>query len=91
MRSKSFNERKIFNTGCPSIDLAKEILYENQLNFDIEEVYGGVGSKTDLSKDYIVVMQHPVTNEYNESRKQITETLKAIQEINIQTFCLLLS
>ena len=86
VRKLGEHERKIFNTGCPSIDLAKEILYENQLNFDIEEVYGGVGSKTDLSKDYIVVMQHPVTNEYNESRKQITETLKAIQEINIQTF-----
>ncbi|MDB2648003.1 UDP-N-acetylglucosamine 2-epimerase [Flavobacteriaceae bacterium] len=76
---------KIYNTGCPSIDLAKEIFSDNKINFDIEEVYGGVGSKIDLSKEYIVVMQHPVTNELNQSRKQITETLKAIEEINMQT------
>ena len=32
-------------------------------------------------------MQHPVTNEYEESRMQINETLKAIREIELATFC----
>ena len=31
-------------------------------------------------------MQHPVTNEYEESRMQINETLKAIREIELATF-----
>src|SRR4051812_47975484 len=65
----------VFNTGCPSIDLAQEILDKKQLGFDPYEKYGGVGSRPDLSKGYIVVMQHPVTNEYQESRKQIEATL----------------
>lgn len=74
---------KVFNTGCPSIDLAKEILENPTLDFDPFEKYGGVGEQTDLSKGYIVVMQHPVTTEYSESRKHIMETLQAIEQIDV--------
>lgn len=72
----------VFNTGCPSIDLAKEIV---QSSFDPYAKYGGVGAKPDLSKGYLVVMQHPVTTEYQDSRKHIEQTLEAIKELNIPT------
>ncbi|MCL9805104.1 UDP-N-acetylglucosamine 2-epimerase [Flavobacterium amniphilum] len=76
----------VFNTGCPSIDLAKQVIEENNiLPFDAYEKYGGVGAKPDLDKGYLVVMQHPVTNEYQDSRKHIESTLQAIHELNKPT------
>ncbi|MBL7860713.1 MAG: UDP-N-acetylglucosamine 2-epimerase (hydrolyzing) [Cyclobacteriaceae bacterium] len=70
----------VFNTGCPSIDLAAEIQLSPSLDFDPYDKYGGVGSLPDLSKKYIVVMQHPVTTEYKESRNQVAQTLEAVHQ-----------
>ncbi|MFZ2904621.1 MAG: UDP-N-acetylglucosamine 2-epimerase [Cyclobacteriaceae bacterium] len=69
----------VFNTGCPSIDLAALVMEHDQLGFDPYRKYGGVGSKPDLTNGYWVVMQHPVTTEYSESRKHIEETLLALK------------
>jgi UDP-hydrolysing UDP-N-acetyl-D-glucosamine 2-epimerase len=80
------NPAKVYNTGCPSIDLAKEVLLNPTFDFDPFVKYGGVGSLIDLEKGYIVVMQHPVTTEYKESRQHIEETLKAVYELKIPTF-----
>lgn len=77
---------KVINTGCPSIDLAKEILESPELDFDPIEKYGGVGSKLNWKTGYIVVMQHPVTTEYQQAKAHITETLKAIKKLDIPTF-----
>jgi len=79
------NEAVVFNTGCPSIDIAQEVSKHSSLTFNPYEKYGGVGSQPDLSNGYIVVMQHPVTNEYQDSRKHIEATLRAIQTINKPT------
>lgn len=80
------DEEYVINTGCPSIDLAKEVLENSALDFDVEKKYGGVGAEVDQNKPYIVVMQHPVTTEYEASREQITKTLKAVTELNIPTY-----
>jgi len=79
------NFEMVFNTGCPSIDIASEVEKRNGLTFNPYDKYGGVGSHPDLSKGYIVVMQHPVTNEYQDSRKHIEATLRAIQNLNLPT------
>jgi len=76
----------VFNTGCPSIDLAKEILDDPELDFDPIEKYGGVGAEIDYKKGYLVVMQHPVTTEYEKAREHVLETLHAVYELNIPTF-----
>lgn len=76
----------VFNTGCPSIDLASEILASPALDFDPMIKYGGVGNAIDVKNDYLVVMQHPVTTEYEASRQHIDETLAAIRELNMPTF-----
>lgn len=73
----------VFNTGCPSIDLAKTCLENPKLNFDPYQKYGGVGAKPSLDKGYIVVMQHPVTTEYADSRKHINETLHALTDLEL--------
>ncbi|MGB0525347.1 MAG: UDP-N-acetylglucosamine 2-epimerase [Flammeovirgaceae bacterium] len=76
----------IFNTGCPSIDLAKEILDSPGLNFDPYEKYGGVGAKEAISNGYYVVMQHPVTSEYSEARNHIEQTLEAMRTADRPVF-----
>jgi len=80
------NPVMVFNTGCPSIDLAKEIKENPKLDFNPIEKYGGVGEVIDWKKGYLVVMQHPVTTEYSSARKDVLKTLEAIHELNIPTF-----
>jgi UDP-hydrolysing UDP-N-acetyl-D-glucosamine 2-epimerase len=77
---------KVINTGCPSIDLAKQITDYPYLDFDPLEKYGGVGANLEWEKGYIVVMQHPVTTEYKESKQHVTETLRAVKALNYPAF-----
>lgn len=74
---------RVFVTGCPSIDLAIEILKDPSLNFDPIERYGGVGASLDLSDGYVVVMQHPVTTEYELARQHVCETLHVIRDLGL--------
>lgn len=73
----------VFVTGCPSIDLAAEVLKAPALDFDIFERYGGVGERLDYSNGYIIVMQHPVTTAYEQARQQVTETLHSVRDLEI--------
>jgi UDP-hydrolysing UDP-N-acetyl-D-glucosamine 2-epimerase len=75
----------VFETGCPSIDLAARALENPHLDFDPYQRYGGVGASADLSQGYLVAMQHPVTTEYEEARSQVTETLHATKEVSLPT------
>ena len=70
-------------TGCPSVDIAAEVAASPDLDFDPFERYGGVGPREDLSKGFVVVMQHPVTTEYDEARKQVDETLYAVKDSSV--------
>jgi UDP-hydrolysing UDP-N-acetyl-D-glucosamine 2-epimerase len=72
-------------TGCPSIDLAAEVIEDPALRFDPFAKYGGVGPKLDLANGYVVVMQHPVTTEYQLARKHVSETLHAAHESGMAT------
>jgi len=76
----------VFNTGCPSIDLALEIKNNPTLDFDPFKKYGGVGELINWKDGYIVVMQHPVTTEYKSAREDVLKTLDVIKELNIPTF-----
>lgn len=72
-------------TGCPSVDLAAEILESPGLDFDPIAKYGGVGAEIDISDGYMVVMQHPVTSEHQTARRHVEETLAAVSEIGRPT------
>jgi UDP-hydrolysing UDP-N-acetyl-D-glucosamine 2-epimerase len=74
---------KVFVTGCPSIDLADQVARENTVSFDPLTKYGGVGSTVDISRGYIVALQHPVTTQYEEALFQVTETLAAVQDLGL--------
>jgi UDP-hydrolysing UDP-N-acetyl-D-glucosamine 2-epimerase len=72
----------VFCTGCPSTDLAKEVLESPAMDFDVYRKYGGVGHTPDLSDGFIVVMQHPVTTEYADAGAQVAETLQAVATLS---------
>ena len=79
-RVRRMGERpeSVFVTGCPSVDIAADLVEAGNLDFDPFERYGGVGQTVDLSSGYVVVLQHPVTTEYGEARAHIEETLHAV-------------
>lgn len=76
----------VFVTGCPSTDLAARVASEGRNGFNPFEHYGGVGHQFDPGNGYIVVMQHPVTTEYESALSQIEETLHAIETFAFPTF-----
>lgn len=76
----------VFVTGCPSIDLAVDASRTQALQFDPFEKYGGVGERIDYSHGHLVVVQHPVTTEYELARSHVEETLAAVHEISLPTF-----
>ena len=76
-------DESVIVTGCPSIDIAAEVAARPALDFDLFERYGGVGPRSDLSRGYLVVLQHPVTTEYEEARAQVDETLYAVKDSNL--------
>ena len=75
--------------GSPSIDLIAEIDFSNYDGFyKLQEQQGtrGVGPIIDLHKPYILVSQHPVTTEYEESLHHAEQTIMAINSLGINTF-----
>jgi UDP-hydrolysing UDP-N-acetyl-D-glucosamine 2-epimerase len=76
-------DEAVFLTGCPSIDIAAEVASAPAFDFDPFEKYGGVGPREDLSRGYLVVLQHPVTTEYEDARQQVDETLYAAKELDL--------
>ena len=71
------NPKYIFNVGCPSIDT---IVQTPAIDKSILEKKFNV----DFSKPIILLIQHPVTTEYNESKKQILNTISVIKDLGIQ-------
>lgn len=84
------DEKYVFNVGCPRTDLVAEELQNDSyviLN-DLFKTYGGVGIGFDLSQPYLLVSQHSVTTEFGNNRKQIDETIKALDELKLPTIML---
>lgn len=77
------NPEFVHLTGCPSIDVIASI--DLALPADLFSRYRGVGPDLDIGKDYLVVLQHPVTTEYGQGLDQIRETLAAVHGTGLQT------
>ena len=73
----------VFVTGCPSIDLAATVAAGSESPLEPGEVFAGVGEPFDLSGDYIVVLQHPVTTTAGDALSQVQATLDAIDEVGV--------
>ena len=80
------SKKNIYLTGCPSTDLCEETIKKSYTEFlSLSNYLTGVGHQIDLKKDYVVVLQHPVTDEYGQGKNQVLETMKSILKLNIQT------
>jgi UDP-hydrolysing UDP-N-acetyl-D-glucosamine 2-epimerase len=87
LRIEKMGERKgtIFTVGNTSFDVIDRIK-NNQIDILIElEKEKGVGPVIDLFEPYILILQHPVTTEYNENFHNIGETIKAVDALKIPT------
>ena len=69
--------QNVFVVGCPSIDALKQERDETR-DLIIKKF------KIDISKDYILVIQHPVTSELDKINSQFIETIEALKNINMQ-------
>lgn len=76
------NPNTIFVTGCPAIDIVTELEDINSDN--LFQKYGGTGQKLEWEKPFIIVLQHPVTTEYDKAFHQTEQTLEALKKLNIQ-------
>ena len=66
-------------TGCPSIDIAARALVAPPIEGpELFAQYGGTGAVFSLESPFVVVLQHPVTTEYEDARRDVTETLEAV-------------
>lgn len=76
---------KVFMTGCPAIDIVAHT--DKKLP---EGIFSntGTGSVIDVTKPYIMVLQHPVTTEYDSTSSSIQNTISAIEALKVQTIWL---
>jgi UDP-hydrolysing UDP-N-acetyl-D-glucosamine 2-epimerase len=73
--------------GCPRMDLVAEVLEDGGDGLsDLLEF--GVGGRFSLDEPFLIVSQHPVTTEYGDGKRQIQETMKAIQELDVPAIVL---
>jgi UDP-hydrolysing UDP-N-acetyl-D-glucosamine 2-epimerase len=72
--------------GASSMDVLRSIdLNDLQPVREYQTQYG-LGPMIDLQpKEYLVVIQHPVTTEYGENLEHITETIAALEELDMPT------
>lgn len=79
--------KTVYVVGSPSLDLIEGLNLD--LDFDVFEKYAGVGAAFDVKKGgYLLVTQHPVTTEYEEADRQVTQTLEAVSDIGMPTLWL---
>jgi UDP-hydrolysing UDP-N-acetyl-D-glucosamine 2-epimerase len=68
--------------GCPRMDLVAEVLADGGDGLaDVLEY--GVGGTFSLDEPFVILSQHPVTTEYGDGERQITETLMAVKEVGL--------
>lgn len=77
---------RVFNTGCPSIDLARDIQENGNSKYDPQEEYAGVGSDVDVTEDYLVIQYHPVPTDYQSQYEKTWELIEAVDSSNVPAF-----
>lgn len=78
------NPETVFMTGCPAMDILTT-MGDYQLPSHIFQQFGIDKGKMDPEKPFLLVLQHPVTTEFGQGLSQIEATLKAVNNIGMQT------
>jgi UDP-hydrolysing UDP-N-acetyl-D-glucosamine 2-epimerase len=79
------DKEKVFNFGSPDVEIAKKMGKKllSVGNVSLSEL--GSNVKFDQNKDFIMVMYHPVTSEFEKTADNTKNLIKAIYEMGIQT------
>jgi UDP-hydrolysing UDP-N-acetyl-D-glucosamine 2-epimerase len=73
--------------GCPRMDLVAEVLADG--GDGLSDLFAtGVGGSFSLDEPFLLVSQHPVTTEYGDGKRQIQETLRALQQLDVPAIVL---
>lgn len=75
----------IFPVGCTSLDVFREMDLNDLAPVMTLQKKSGVGKQLDLKRPYLVVIQHPVTTEYQQNMRHVNETIKAIDSLRMPT------
>jgi len=78
----------VYLVGCPRIDLVAQIMKQGTDGLTEALFDEGVGGRFDLNGPFLIVSQHPVTTEYGEGERQITETLMAVRTAGLPAIIL---
>lgn len=78
----------VHQVGCPRIDIIAETLERDSRVNDTRIFEDGVGANFDLNKPFLLVSQHPVTSQYGEGERQITETMLAVLDLRMPAIAL---
>jgi len=71
--------------GCPRMDLVVEVMKRDRNGLGPDLFAEGVGGSFDINRPFAMVSQHPVTTEFGEGERQITETLLSVQRVGLPT------
>lgn len=77
--------QSIFSVGCTSFDVIADLDLDDLQPLIELQRKSGVGVTVDFERPYLVVIQHPVTTEYEENLKHINETISAIEALRMHT------
>lgn len=78
--------QRVFDVGCPSIDLAKDIHNHGDNTYDPQHEYDGVGSNVDVTDDYLVIQYHPVPTDYQSQYQKTWEVIEAVDNLDLPVF-----
>lgn len=78
----------VYMVGCPRIDLVAEELASDRDGIGADLLEEGVGGRVDVDEPFVLVSQHPVTTEYGEGKRQIAETLEAVERVGLPAIVL---
>jgi len=73
-------EKNIFNLGCPSIDLIQsaKVMTFAELKIALSEYVKKEGWLDTFTEDFFLVLEHPVTTEFSDTRAHFTEVFDAL-------------
>ena len=81
------NPEMVHNVGSTSFDVLASFDMNDLSSIKDYQEKSGVGALIDIiPREYLVVIQHPVTTEYSENFDNILQTLNAIETLKIPTF-----
>lgn len=69
-------EKNVFTVGAPGLDS----IINDSKNIDLAKLK----EKYNINKDFAIILQHPVSLEVEQSKNQITQTLYAVRQTDLQ-------